>query len=194
MKGIKVLKAFRIFARILIGLYLIFCLTGFILLRLSDLSYYVIVSGSMKPEINIDDVVVSKNLNETEVAQNLDVGDVATYFDGKSYITHRVIDKSKDKETNETVFVFKGDNNNTVDRLRIKASQIRGKQVYTLVNAAWIFEFINSIYGTITLISILLLLFLVENTFTYAINLKLTKIHSENNGETKINDNLQPSC
>ena len=100
------------------------------------------------------------------------------------------------KETNETVFVFKGDNNNTVDRLRIRSSQIRGKQVYTLANFAGLFEFINSIYGTITLISILALLFVLENTFAYAINLKLTKLQSENsseNGESKLNDDLQPS-
>ena len=155
-----------------------------------------IVSGSMQPEINIDDVVVCKVLSETEVDQNLDVGDVATYFDGKAYVTHRVFDKSTDKETNETVFVFKGDNNNTVDRLRIRSSQIRGKQVYTLANFAGLFEFINSIYGTITLISILALLFVLENTFAYAINLKLTKLQSENsseNGESKLNDDLQPS-
>ena len=194
LRVIRTLKIFRIITMILIGLYITTCATVFILLRLTNLSYYVIISGSMKPEINIDDVVVSRNLTETEVAQSLEVGDIATYFDGSSYVTHRVYDKSTDKETNETVFVFKGDNNNTVDRLRIRSNQIRGKQIYTLSNAAWIFEYINSIYGTISLISVLALLFVIENTLTYAINLKLQALQQKNNGETDLSDNLQPSC
>ena len=184
MRVVKALKISRVIILVIIGLYLTVCFAGFFLLRFSNLSFYVILSGSMKPEINIDDVIVSRNLNETEVNSTVNIGDVATYFDGKSYVTHRVYDKTTDKDGN-TVFIFKGDNNNTIDRYSVTTSQIRGKQVYNLQNFAWMFEFLNSIYGVITLISILLLLFITENTLAYAINMKLS---------VKEKETIQPVC
>ena len=192
MRVVKALKIIRAVTYFIIGLYLVLCFVGFFLLRLSNLSYYVILSGSMQPSINIDDVVVSRKLNETEVNASVDVGDVATYFDGKSYVTHRVYDKTTDKNTGETVYIFKGDNNNTIDRYSVKASQIKGKQVYNLKNGAGLFEFLNSIYGIVTLVSILLLLFMVENTLAYAINYKLSKLQSQNTDGEQTVDNLQP--
>lgn len=192
MRVVKALKVIRAVTYFIIGLYLVLCFVGFFLLRLSNLSYYVILSGSMQPGINIDDVVVSRNLNETEVNASVDVGDVATYFDGKSYVTHRVYDKTTDKNTGETVYIFKGDNNNTIDRYSVKAGQIKGKQVYNLKNGAGLFEFLNSIYGVVTLVSILLLLFMVENTLAYAINYKLSKLKSPNTDGEQTVDNLQP--
>lgn len=192
MRVVKALKIIRAVTYFIIGLYLVLCFVGFFLLRLSNLAYYVILSGSMQPSINIDDVVVSRNLNETEVNTSVDVGDVATYFDGKSYVTHRVYDKTTDKNTGETVYIFKGDNNNTIDRYSVKAGQIKGKQVYNLKNGAGLFEFLNSIYGVVTLVSILLLLFMVENTLAYAINYKLSKLQSQNTDGEQTVDNLQP--
>ena len=192
MRVVKALKVIRAVTYFIIGLYLVLCFVGFFLLRLSNLSYYVILSGSMQPGINIDDVVVSRNLNETEVNASVDVGDAATYFDGKSYVTHRVYDKTTDKNTGETVYIFKGDNNNTIDRYSVKAGQIKGKQVYNLKNGAGLFEFLNSIYGVVTLVSILLLLFMVENTLAYAINYKLSKLQSQNTDGEQTVDNLQP--
>jgi len=192
LRVVKALKIIRAVTYFIIGLYLVLCFVGFFLLRLSNLAYYVILSGSMQPNINIDDVVVSRNLNETEVNTSVDVGDVATYFDGKSYVTHRVYDKTTDKNTGETVYIFKGDNNNTIDRYSVKAGQIKGKQVYNLKNGAGLFEFLNSIYGVVTLVSILLLLFMVENTLAYAINYKLSKLQSQNTDGEQTVDNLQP--
>ena len=100
MRVVKALKISRVIILVIIGLYLTVCFAGFFLLRFSNLSFYVILSGSMKPEINIDDVIVSRNLNETEVNSTVNIGDVATYFDGKSYVTHRVYDKTTDKDGN----------------------------------------------------------------------------------------------
>lgn len=191
MRVVKALKIFRAITWIIIVLYLLMCFAGFVLVKMSNLSYYVILSGSMQPEINVDDVVVSQNLDETEVDQKVSIGDVATYYDGKSYVTHRVYDKTSSQD-GETVYIFKGDNNNTIDRYSVKATQIRGKQVYTLKNFAGIFEFLNSIYGMIALISVLLLLFMVENTLAYAINYQHEKLQSKTDGEAIPNDNLQP--
>ena len=190
LRVVKALKIGRIITWVLIVLYLLLCFIGFCFLRLSNLSFYVILSGSMQPEINIDDVVVSRNLSEAEVIQTLSIGDVATYDDGQSYVTHRVYDKSTDKKGN-TVFIFKGDNNNTIDRYSVRPEQIKGVQVNNLRNFAWMFEFLNSTYGTITLISLLLLLFVAENTFAYAVKYQQSKLQSENEETLSVNDQFQ---
>ena len=190
MRVVRVLKIGRIVLWVIIILYLVLCIAGFCLLRLSGLNYYVILSGSMQPEINVDDVVVSRSLNETEVNSAVNVGDVATYFDGSSYVTHRVYDKTIDKDGN-TVFIFKGDNNNTIDRYSIKASQIRGKQVYILRDFAWMFDFLNSFYGVAAMISVLLLLFITENTLAYAVSYKKSRL--ESSGQKTVDD-LQPKA
>ena len=143
---IKVLKISRIFILVIICLYLVCCFAGSYLLRFSNLSFYVIQSGSMQPEINIDDVVVAQKLDETEVYSVLKEGDIATYFDGSAYVTHRVYEKTVN-ENGENVFIFKGDNNNTIDRYSVKPEQIRGKQIFIIPDGEWIFEFLNSIYG-----------------------------------------------
>lgn len=189
MRVVRYMTVSRIILWVITGVYLILCFVGFYLLRFARLDYYVILSGSMKPEININDVVVSKSLNEAEVNSAVNVGDIATYFDGKSYITHRVYDKTTDKDGN-AVFIYKGDNNNTIDRYSIKASQIRGKTVYILKDFAWMFSFLNSPYGVTALISILLLLFMTENTLAYAIRYQQYKNKSEQNEKQTV-DNLQ---
>ena len=48
---------------------------------------FVIVSGSMQPEFDIGDVVVVKEVAENE----LQSGDVISYREGQSIITHRII-------------------------------------------------------------------------------------------------------
>ena len=191
MIATRLLKILRVITWVIIVLYLLICVVGFLFLRHPQLSYYVILSGSMQPEINIDDVVVSRNMDADEVTSSLEIGDVATYYDGKTYVTHRVYDKTVLPNGN-AVFIFKGDNNNTIDRYSVKADQIKGKHIYNLQGMGWLFEFLNSTYGLITLICILLLLFTVENTFAYVLNAKQSKRQSETGGEQPV-DNLQPT-
>ena len=45
---------------------------------------YVIVSGSMEPELNIGDIVISKK------DKNLQEGDIISFWQGQSIVTHRI--------------------------------------------------------------------------------------------------------
>lgn len=175
---VRVLKAFRVVIYMVLVLFFIACVAGVILFKFSNLSYYVILSGSMRPDIDIDDVVISQNLSETDAYDALEIGDVATYFDGKNYITHRVYDK-RQMDDGEYVFLFKGDNNNVVDKNTVKANQIRGKYLYTLKDGADVFGFITNYYGIITIILILVMLFLIDNTIVYAINYKQNQMFGD---------------
>lgn len=84
---------------------------------------YVIVSGSMQPEIQIGDLVIVKEASDNE----LQVGDIISYKDGQSIITHRISEKIE--EMGRVEYRTKGDNNNTDDGKMIKTNLIEGKVI-----------------------------------------------------------------
>ena len=84
---------------------------------------YVIVSGSMEPELEIGDMIVVKNINTSE----LEVGDIISFRQGQSIVTHRI---SRIIENDgEIEFVTKGDNNNAEDSGTISEDLVEGKVV-----------------------------------------------------------------
>lgn len=83
---------------------------------------YVIISGSMEPNIEIGDIVVGK------AEENLDIGDVISYRKGQSVITHRITQINKN-ENGEIEYRTQGDNNNVEDEESIKPSNVEGKVI-----------------------------------------------------------------
>ena len=84
---------------------------------------YVIISGSMEPSLQIGDIVIVKKVAQNELKQ----GDIISYRQGQSVITHRiaeVIDKGGEVE-----YKTKGDNNNAEDSGIISYEMIEGKVV-----------------------------------------------------------------
>ena len=79
---------------------------------------YVILSGSMRPELDIGDIVIVKDCNEFKK------GDIISFRKGQSIITHRIIDILN--ENNEIKYKTKGDNNNSEDKILIKQDDIEG--------------------------------------------------------------------
>ncbi len=76
----------------------------------------VVLSGSMEPVLNIDDVII---VRETDRFQ---VGDIVVYQSGRTLIVHRIV--AKDGET----VVTQGDANNAADA-PIVTSAIKGKVI-----------------------------------------------------------------
>ena len=70
---------------------------------------YVIISGSMKPELDIGDIVIVKSAK----IEKLQVGDIISYRQGQSVITHRITEIILEGE--QVQYKTKGDNNNTED-------------------------------------------------------------------------------
>lgn len=99
---------------------------------------FIILSGSMKPKFNINDMVVIKEVSEEEIKKN-DV--IAFNISGKN-ITHRIIDI---KEINEKKhYVTKGDFNNTADKYDITYDNIEGKVVSVIPKVGGIFKLFQS--------------------------------------------------
>lgn len=109
---------------------------------------YVIVSGSMEPELNIGDIVVVKDIEENEL-QN---GDIISFREGQSVVTHRIIDIQT--IDNERKFKTKGDNNNSADNNMINADVIEGEVITSI---PFVGKMAIMLQGKITIIIIVLI-------------------------------------
>ena len=109
---------------------------------------YVIVSGSMEPSIKVNDAIVIKRADSTEI----EVGDVVTYrsLDPSYYgimITHRVIGIAS--EDGETKYITKGDANQTRDRSLVAKEQIYGEVIMRIPKLGYLQYFLATAYGWI---------------------------------------------
>jgi signal peptidase len=84
---------------------------------------YVIISGSMEPNIDIGDIVIVK---EIKAENQLKVGDIISYRSNQNVITHRII-RIEEDENGKLQFITKGDNNNTEDDDNITYDNIEGR-------------------------------------------------------------------
>lgn len=82
-------------------------------------TYYSVATGSMKPVISPNDLIFVK------ITKNVSKGDIITFKDSASIVTHRLID------INDNKYITKGDANNTSDA-GINKSDIIGKVVYII--------------------------------------------------------------
>lgn len=83
-----------------------------------------IASGSMRPNINIGDIVVIEKLNQDDI-KNLKVGEVLAYKYHDVMMVHRIVDIKSDK--NKVYFYTKGDANKDIDGYPISIDMIIGK-------------------------------------------------------------------
>ncbi len=76
----------------------------------------VVMSGSMEPELSVDDVIIVKKCD------NYNVGDTVVYQDGRTLIVHKII------EANGDTVITQGTANNTPDE-PITLSSVKGKVI-----------------------------------------------------------------
>lgn len=109
---------------------------------------YVIVSGSMEPIIKVNDAIIIKRTDSTDI----EIGDVITYksLDPSFYgimITHRVVDIIS--EDGVTKYITKGDNNATRDRTPITKDQVYGEVIMRIPKLGYLQYFLATAYGWI---------------------------------------------
>lgn len=146
---------------LLVGLTLLLYL-GDIKLRASRGDYspakfnaYVVLTGSMLPDIVPGDVVVTKGYEPEE----LEVGDIITFLssDSRFYgetITHRIVEIFVDPTTGEYSYRTKGDNNNTEDMALAYNKDILGKVILKIPKIGYVQDFLISKSGWIIAILI----------------------------------------
>ena len=110
---------------------------GFLIVIL-DINPYVIVSGSMEPELPVGSVcLVDCQQKEPEV------GDIISYKAKDTIITHRVIKKT------DGGYITKGDSNSVADPGIVKSKQIFGTCVASVPKVGYAVMFMRTLKGIV---------------------------------------------
>lgn len=125
---------------------------------------YVVLSGSMEPEISPGDVIVVESVDPSEVEE----GDVITYARGgeAQATTHRVVDVREGEEGLE--FRTKGDANEEPDSEPVAASQVQGRvmtvgrHLFVIPYIGYVIQFAGTQFGFLALVVTPLALFVLS--------------------------------
>ena len=114
---------------------------------------YVVLTGSMVPEIMVNDVVVTKKVE----APKLKIGDIITFISSDKrfsgyIITHRIMQVFVDSTSGEYSYETKGDSNNTVDFTHAKDSNVIGKVILKIPKLGYLQQFLATKGGWIIVI------------------------------------------
>lgn len=116
---------------------------------------YVVLTGSMIPEIMPKDVVITKKRD----AKELEVNDIITFISSDPrlsniIVTHRIKNKYYDSTTGKYTFQTKGDNNNVEDFSLAQEQNIIGEVIYKIPKLGYIQELLATKGGLIIIILI----------------------------------------
>ena len=116
---------------------------------------YVVLSGSMLPEIQIKDIVVTKKIAE----EKLQIGDIITFISpdprfGGISITHRIVEKLYDDSKGIYMYKTQGDANNVADTVPVPNDNILGKVILKIPKLGYIQDILSSKGGLIILVLI----------------------------------------
>ena len=105
-----------------------------------------IVSESMEPTLEVNDVVVVQKCESSQLQK----GDIITFQQDGRIISHRILDITKEK--NIIKFRTKGDNNEIPDSDLILESQVYGKVLFSIKKIGKIISYIQNIRGMINIV------------------------------------------
>ena len=109
-------------------------------------SWAVVISGSMEPEIQVNDLIIVREQD------SYGIGDIITYENGSSVVTHRIAGKTDDG------FITRGDSNNTEDKLPVPQDSVVGKVVHAVPKIGLMIEYLRTPLGMTCLVLIGVLL------------------------------------
>lgn len=123
---------------------------------------FVVLSGSMKPNILIGDLIIVKEVD----ANTLQKDDIIAYRDDKDLVTtHRIINVIKTDE--DICFETKGDSNNVKDSALVCSKDIEGKYIHRIARLGNLILFVQQPLGfgimMITILLIGVIIFMISN-------------------------------
>ena len=115
---------------------------------------FVIVSGSMIPEIQIGDIVIIKDDN------NVKIGDIIAFRRDSTVIVHRIINELN--VNGDVMYQTKGDNNNIADTELVGINTIEGKYIskIPIIGKALMF-----LYNNLSIVIVVLIIVLIVKYF-----------------------------
>lgn len=117
---------------------------------------FCIISGSMEPNIQINDMVIVKEVQQNEINKD----DIITFVVNGDTITHRVIDV--ESRNGVLLYTTQGDANNIEDEEKITFENIEGKYIGKIPKVGKIVLALKSKTTLAIVLSILILLYIIE--------------------------------
>ena len=116
-----------------------------------------IVSESMEPTLEKDDVVIVKKSDPSILQKS----DIITFQQEDRIISHRIIDIIK---INDMIkFRTKGDNNEIADPNLIESGEVYGKVVFTIKKVGNIITYIQNIRGFLNVAIFIIIIYILVN-------------------------------
>ena len=111
-----------------------------------------IISGSMRPTINVNDIIIVKQCEERDLKK----GDIISFKVDDEIITHRIV--LIENIDGKTVYSTKGDDNNVIDTKNVEYNQIEGKYIGKIPRVGKILKFLKNkvVFGVIIILLIVL--------------------------------------
>ena len=132
------IRIYKVIQAMLLALTVSLILVLGFLIVILDINPYVIVSGSMEPELPVGSVcLVDCQQKEPEV------GDIISYKAEDAIITHRVIEKT------DGGYITKGDSNSVADPGIVKPKQIFGTCIYSVPKIGYAVMFMRTLKGIV---------------------------------------------
>ncbi len=117
---------------------------------------FCIISGSMEPAIEINDVVLIKEVPQNEIRKE----DIISFVVNGETITHRII--GIESKNNELFYTTKGDANNIEDETKITFDDIEGKYIGKIPKIGKIIFALKSKTTLGIVLVILIFLYIIE--------------------------------
>lgn len=114
-----------------------------------------IVSESMEPTFNVNDLVVVKKVDTSE----LNDGDIITFENDGKVISHRILKISKNR--NGVKIQTKGDNNEVQDPYELTAEQVYGKVVFSIEKLGRFVTYIQNAKGFLNIVIFAIIVYIL---------------------------------
>lgn len=113
---------------------------------------FCIISGSMEPSIEVNDMVIIKEVAQGEIQ----IGDIISFNKNGEIITHRVT-YIEHSATGQLLYITRGDANNIEDKDKIKYENIEGKCIARIPKVGKIVLILTN-KGTLAIVLFILIL------------------------------------
>lgn len=120
---------------------------------------FTVSTGSMEPAIKTGDYLISRKVK----SDNIKIGDIITFIEEDTIITHRVSDIINDNE--DVMFITKGDGNNVEDDTTVIDENVICKYVFKVPILGYIldyFKYMNPISKVVILLTICLFYLFID--------------------------------
>ncbi len=138
--------------------------------------YYpmIVLSGSMEDTIMTGDLIIGKTVDINDVK----VGDIVSFYDGSSVVTHRVIEITE--KEGELFLTTQGDANNTPDAKKVTKDTLVGKYIKLIPGLGNTAMFMQTTQGLIICVVCPIVVFILYDVLRRRKFAKQEKAETEN--------------